>query len=581
MRVPDDVTLLWSDDNWGNLRRLPAPEDRARPGGSGIYYHLDYVGSPRNYKWVNTTALPRVWEQMQLAHAYGADRIWIVNVGHLQHVQLPTEFFLTLAWNPDRWPKNGVAEFTRGWAAREFGAECAEPIAELVTRLNQLTARRKPELLAPETYSVVNYGEGDRVLAEWQRLVREAEGWSGKLPPDRRDAFYELVLHPVKAGANVNELYVAAAKNHLYAAQGRASANQYAAEVERCFIEDARLSDYYHHQLAGGKWNHMMDQTHIGYTSWQQPDYNLPPPVVRLDPPVNGQMGVAILGDTNAWPGSTNLPVLTLSRSVDGGGAGIEVFNRGQAPFEFFLAGGAPWLKPDTVKGRVQQEKRIYVTADWDQVPPGETKGRLTLRSGTNEMSVLVRVFNPPPPPPAFKGLVEADGCVSVEAAHYTAKKDVPTAHWEVIDHLGNTLSGMTVFPMTAPSVTPPEHSPCLEYTMYLFKAGRIEVESRLAPTLNFLAGHGLRYGLSFDDQPPQIITAVPEHYTPGDANEQWQGVVSDHLRKVRTAFELAQPGEHTLKFWMVDPGVVLEKIIVDCGGVKSSYLGPPESPRR
>jgi hypothetical protein len=486
MRVPDDVTLLWCDDNWGDVRRLPSLEDRSRAGGSGIYYHLDYVGSPRNYKWVNSVSLPRVWEQMTLAHEYGANQIWIANVGHLQHVQLPAEFFLTLAWNPEAWPQEKISEFTALWAAREFGKKFAPQIADIVTKFTKFNARRKPELLSPETFSVVNYSEADQVVAEWQAVADEAEKISARLPAEKRDAFFELVLYPAKACANLNALYVAAAKNRLFAAQGRARANDFAAEVKARFAADAELSDFYNHRLAGGKWNHMMDQTHIGYTRWQQPESNTMPPVVEVK-----------------IPGATN----------------------------------SDFAKPES--SRPQKS-----------------------------------------PPKSAKGFIETDGCVSIEAEHFTKNVAGKSARWEKIDGLGNTLSAMAIFPMTAPSVTPPENSPRLEYQMFLSDAGKVRVETRLAPTLNFVAGRGLRFALSFDDAPPQIVTAVPENYSvgSGDFNRDWAMTVSENVRKVSADFELQNPGEHTLKFWMVDPGVVLEKIIVDCGGVKPSYLGPPES---
>src|SRR5258708_27560719 len=113
MRVPDDVTLLWCDDNWGNIRRLPTPEERRRSGGAGIYYHFDYVGGPRNYKWIDTNPIPKVWEQMNQAYERDANRIWVVNVGGLKPKEFPMEFFLDFAWNPKRWPKEKLSEYTR------------------------------------------------------------------------------------------------------------------------------------------------------------------------------------------------------------------------------------------------------------------------------------------------------------------------------------------------------------------------------------------------------------------------------------------------------------------------------------
>jgi hypothetical protein len=581
MRVPDDVTLLWCDDNWGNLRRVPPPEDRHRAGGAGIYYHLDYVGGPRNYKWVNSVSLPRMQEQMNLAHAYGANQIWIANVGHLLHVQLPAEFFLTLAWNPEKWPGEKVSEFTRLWAEREFGARFAKPIADIALAFTKNNMRRKPELLAPETFSVLNYDEADRVVEDWKSLATTAEKISRELPAERRDAFFELILYPVKACANLNELYVATAKNHLYATQERASANDYAATVEKLFQTDTDLSDYYNHILANGKWSHAMDQTHIGYRSWQQPARNTMPHVTKLDVPDPAKMAIALEGDPSVWPGASTDAVLPTFDKFNRPVRYIDIFNQGKQPFQFSVTSTSPWISVDASSGNVEKERRIRVTVDWKNVPAGSTNGLITISSGTNSISIKVNVFKPEVPSrDSFSGFVEADGFVSIEASHYTNKRDISSASWKQIDGLGNTLAGMTVLPVTATSVTPPESSPCLEYRMFLFHAGKIELHTTIAPTLNFVAGRGLRFAVSWDDAPPQIITAVPADYSVngGDANRDWATSVANNARDVVTHFDLPTAGGHTLKVWMVDPGVVLEKLVVDTGGLKPSYLGPPGS---
>src|SRR5882762_9745154 len=208
MRVPDDVTLLWCDDNWGNVRRLPTAEERKRNGGAGIYYHFDYVGDPRSYKWLNTVPIAKVWEQMNLAYRYGADRIWIVNVGDLKPMEFPIDFFLHMAWNPDDWPKERVAEFTTLWAERQFGPQFAPEIAEILSKYTKYNGRRKPELLEPGTFSQVNYREAETVFADFQSAAAKAEEIYAKLPENQRDAFFELVLYPTKASAIVTELYI-------------------------------------------------------------------------------------------------------------------------------------------------------------------------------------------------------------------------------------------------------------------------------------------------------------------------------------------------------------------------------------
>jgi Glycosyl hydrolase family 115/Gylcosyl hydrolase family 115 C-terminal domain len=574
MRVPDDVTLLWCDDNWGNVRRLPTPEERGRSGGAGIYYHFDYVGDPRNYKWLNTVPITKVWEQMNLAYQYGADRVWIVNVGDLKPMEFPMEFFLTLAWQPAKWPNDRLAEYGRLWAEREFGPRYAAQAADVVSKYTKYNGRRKPELLEPGTYSLVNYQEADRVLAEWKAIVDEAESVYGQLPEEYRDAFYELVLHPAKACAIVNELYITTAKNRLYARQGRAGANAWAAKARELFREDARLSDYFNHTLARGKWSHMMDQTHIGYTYWQEPPSNAMPSVAELEVPMAARPAVAVEGSESAWPGGAGEAVLPAIDRFNRQRRFIDVFNRGQTPFGFSATTSAPWLVLDCASGTVDQEVRLWASVDWSKAPQGTTRGYVKIIAAQiNPISIGVDVFNPKEPTDAKHCFTETEGYVAAEAEHYTKKVDAGPVHWERIADYGRTLSSMTIMPVTSKSAVPGKDSPRLEYEMYLFHSGEVQVESVLAPTLNFVPGRGLRFAVSFDDQPPQIVDALARN-----SRQDWEIAVKDSVRKVRSTHKLDSPGPHTLKIWMVDPGIVLQRVVVDLGGVKPSYFGPLES---
>lgn len=284
MRVPDDVTLLLCDDNWGNIRKLPKTTDPKRSGGFGIYYHFDYVGGPRNYKWLNTNNIARVWEQMHLAYEHGVDKIWIVNVGDIKPMEFPISFFMDYAWNTKAWNEDNLATYFTHWAGEQFGAEWAAEVGDVLRRYAQLSARRKPELLDAQTYSLTNYNEADRVEKEWLDLLKKAEEVNKRLPAQSRDAFFQVALHPVKAVANLHQLYFAVAKNQRYAAQKNLLANQWADKAKEHYVADSLLSRYYNKELAGGKWSHMMDQTHIGYRSWQEPRTNVMPAVTYLNP---------------------------------------------------------------------------------------------------------------------------------------------------------------------------------------------------------------------------------------------------------------------------------------------------------
>jgi hypothetical protein len=589
MRVPDDVTLLWSDDNWGNLRRLPTPAEQKRSGGAGIYYHFDYVGGPRSYKWLNTNYVPKIWEQMNMAWKYGATRIWVVNVGDLKPMEFPISFFLSMAWDPARFNPDNLQKYTQEWAAQQFGPEHSAEIAHLLSTYTKYNGRRKPEQLEPDTFSFAHFDEAQRVFNEWKSLTEEAENVNQALPADERDAFFELVLYPLKASALVNELYITAGRNHLYATEGRVSTNDLADQARALFAEDAQLTNEYNHQLAHGKWDHMMDQTHIGYTSWNEPPVNIMPAVAEVQPLAGPHMAVAVEGTpfvaTSAFP-----VTLQVFDNYNRQTRPIDVFNRGDQPFVFTATADEPWIHLSPISGSVSKDEKLLVSIDWDEAPAGQHAGTIAIQQQDGPtVHVHVDELHPTEPTRAsLEGFVEADHFVSIEAEHFTGETKTDAAHWVRVPEFGATLSGMTIFPVSAASLVPPEPGPTLEYRMYLFDKGPCTVEAVLAPSLNFVPGRGMRYAISFDDQPPQAVDALADNSQHG-----WEEAVSDGVRKVATTLNVDAPGYHTLKIRMVDPGVVLEKIVVGFAApslrtrgvadfpqpvIPASYLGPPES---
>lgn len=440
MRVPDDVTLLWADDNWGNLRRLPTPEERGRRGGAGIYYHFDYVGGPRNYKWTNVTPLTKIWEQLHLAWRHGADRIWIVNVGDLKPMEFPTEFFLRYAWEPAAWPYERLDEYARQWAGRQFPAEHAAEIAALINGYTKLNRRRTPELLAPETFSFVHYREAERVLDEWRGLVARAQAVAAALPAEYRAAFFQLVGYPVEAAAAVNEVHLATGRHRLHAAQGRASANAQAAHARAMAARDAALAAAYH-SLNGGKWNHFASQSKFGYTSWQTPPAEVLPALSAVRPNLGADPGLALEGAERAWPGwGLPAPMWPAIDAFRRNTRWLEVFNRGDTPFTFHATGSAPWLRVVPESGTVgADDVRLEVGADWAAVPPGVTEAVVTLTtSAGRRFDLTVPVENRLAAVPAgFKGALAADGLVAIEAPHFSRAIGEADLAWRVCRTMG------------------------------------------------------------------------------------------------------------------------------------------------
>lgn len=484
MRVPEDITLLLCDDNWGNIRRLPDLNEKPRQGGYGIYYHFDYVGGPRNYKWINANNIARVWEQMHLAYEHNARQIWIVNVGDLKPMELPTSFFLEYAWNVNRWNEDNLSEYYTKWATAQFGDTYAKEIAGMLATYAQYASRRKPELLNAKSYSILNYNEANRVTEDWDNLLEEAEVLFKKIPMEQRDAFFQLVLHPVKAYGTLQNMYTALAWNEYYAKQNDVRANKFARHAERFYIKDS-LTGVAYHQLNNGKWNHMMSQKHIGYTSWQEPRVQKMPEVKYVQDSIASASSSPIL--------------LAPSSSVN----------------------------PD-ISQNIKE--------------------------------------------PVF---YEKDGYVSFAASNFTRKVDQQDIQWKVIPGIGREGDGITTFPVTTGTVKLSKTTPHLQYDFYASGSGNVKLNIYTSPTLNYTDSEkGLQYAVSIDDGGPEIISINKFKVD----SRLWAQTVSDNINITYTNHTIDKKGKHTVKYWMVSPGVVLQKLVLDLGGLKQSYLGPPET---
>lgn len=577
MKVPDDVTLMFADDNWGNIRRLPPVGKAPRAGGYGIYYHYDYVGGPRSYKWLNTNPIPRVWEQMRRAYHLGAKQVWIVNVGDIKPMEYPLQFFLDLAWNPEAWTAARLADYPRRWAKAQFGAEHAEEIGRLVSMYSKFNGRRKPELLSGSTYSVDNFREATTVVNDYQTLVDQAQALEKLLPAEQKDAYFQLVLHPILACANLNAMYVAQGKNSRFAAQGRASTNAMATQVNDAFANDATITARYH-AISGGKWNHMMDQTHIGYTTWDQPASQVRPSTQTI--PANGAaaIGVSIEDSTAALVPSSaagTLPELSVYYPAES--RFIEVFNRGAGSFAYQAKSDVPYVTITPSSGTLSADVTLEVKADFSQVPPGKSSANITITGAGGDVDLKLPLNNPATPSPAsVKGFVEANGRISLDASHYTANVKKGAIGWSIIPDLGRTGNAVHIQPDDAASVTAGGDNPHVEYKMYLAETGQVQVSVYLSPSLPTSGSH-YRYAVSFDDQSPQTVdihSGLPNDFN--DTAPAWEGWVSDNIIVKSTNLTPSGAGEHTLKLWMVDSGVVVQKIVVSRGTLPTSYLGAP-----
>lgn len=671
IRVPDDVTVVWADDNWGNMKRLPSLDAEEREGGYGLYYHFDYVGGGRNYKWVDTNLLPNIWEQLHLAYEYGVDRLWVVNVGDLKNEELPLEFFLDYAWNPDALPVERLEEWQRKWTKKQFGAEYADIVSDFLHEYSLLQSDRKPELSnrrididwslyyseptdelpnpwdeaityddSASPFSLTNYNELENLTEQWKALAAQAEFVSYLLPHEYQDAYFQLVSYQVSATANLYELRLAGFKNRLYAEQGRAATNDMATVAQQRLQDDLDLSEYYNTDLAGGKWEGWQTQPKLSYgapgnPAWQQQEYNhtalqdfIWPELVWLEPLDGPSMAVTVNNSANYWTDagagdeSEDVPVLpAFSRYQTQPTQYIEIFNRGNQPFDYTIeadlpvacpygwsgdptvdtdgwGGGAdcqPWLTIYPAQGTVEKEVRANLRVDWTLVPttypdPDDPTAELPLEfplevpitiNGSDGSSVVVTAIIEEPVELewARHRFVEANGYVSMEAEHYSRAIGSDGIEWKLLPDIGLTGSGMTPFPVTVSPQEPGDDSPHLEYDVHLFSSGEVRVWAYISPRNNFQNWEeGLQYAVSFGDEEPQHINLSYAVDLNGNGNRVWERHTSDNVNLTFTTHTIEEAGDHVLKFWMVHPGVVIQKLVIDAGGVQHSYYGPPES---
>ena len=570
MRVPDDVTLLLADDNWGNLRKLPDPEDKPQAGGYGIYYHFDYVGGPRNYKWLNTIQIERVWEQMNLAYNYKADELWVVNVGDLKPMEFPISFFLDYAWNPEAIQAEDLNTYSIQWAEQQFGNTYAKEIADILNTYTKFNSRRKPELLSPETYSLTHYNEANRVVNDYNALVKEAEHINSLLPEKYRSAFFQLVLFPVKASANLNELYVATAKNRLYANQGRADANTLAKRVKELYERDSLLTIEYH-TISDGKWNHMMSQTHIGYTYWQQPEEQVMPKVTTLDLASKHQMGIAIEGSKESWPNADVTAKLPTLNALERNSSYIEVFNKAEGKINFKVNKKDKWIQLKELESDLSHSTTLSVSVDWSKAPKGKHKGSFVVRHKDTKVKIEVPIHNLEED--AIKGFVENQNYISIDASSFSSKTNDRNG-WTLVPNLGRTSSAMASFTQKPTRGELTDKSPHMVYDFFSQSSGNMHIEFFLSPTLDFQNKGGLRFAYSLNNGEPKLINLHK------DTKDNWNTSVANNLTKVIDSIELPEAGQHQLKIWAIDSGVVLQKILIRKGEIGDSYLGPPESLR-
>ncbi|CAH0049670.1 unnamed protein product [Clonostachys solani] len=621
---PTDVTLMFSDDNWGTIRRLPKKEELGREGGYGLYHHLAYVGVPKAYKWHNTNNLPKLYKELYHAYERGSRQIWILNVEDIKPLELPFSFAMDMAWNISKFDFDFIPEYLTRFSAREFGEEFAEEAASVLYNHSRLVGRRKYEMTLPETYSVMNYHEGERIVKDWNGLAERAKSIYDRLPEDRRIVFHHHALYPALAGAKFHSIMVNRATNWQYAQERRNSCNEVAQQILDDFADEWDLVIEYE-SLVDGKWAGMLSTpkfdvgldrsepssrdviTNISYIQTRQEfDYSFGNLGIYAEGCGSAiRQGRTIASANPAFPTEGDLrPFLPTFTPYGPDLLTVDLFHRGdhRKNLAWSLESPYSWLKFSSTSGTLSSDlsqQRLNVTVDWSEVPEGfdETFDvRIDWEPAPyfDNLGVSVRNLRVPAD---FSGFPEVNNVISIEAPHFQRSSGTPPSNsssasedgvgFEIIPHLGtrSESGSLALRPFQAAredgSVT---QQAWVDYDIYLFG----ELTGALRATLHFNGALDtdpdlpLAYSLALDDSgnTGSFTRLLEDPEVVGDLPADWEERVADNVWKRTVDFggEVA-PGKHTLRYRATSPELYLEKIVVEFrGAAKDSYLGPPET---
>ena len=596
----EDVILMLCDDNYGNLRTLPTEEMRKHRGGYGMYYHLDYHGWPVSYEWVNSSYLPKIWEQMSMAYDFGVRRLWMVNVGDIATQELPLSFLMDMAYDFDRWGSSSVnctGDYTRQWVGKSFGGfseNIRDEIAEILTGYTRVIQKRRPEALKADTYHPVHERESEKVLQEAELVIRKADNIREVFmneEPYNQAAFDALVYYPAVATMNLVKMQIFTGLNHYYAGMGAAIANDYGNEAITCFSYDRKLVEWYH-QIDGQRWYGMGDSQHIGFTHWNEDECQNPVimQVLLLNKP---SVIVTVDGTSQHAEGS---PWLDNSLTLDDflnpecKEAYVTIYGRSLKESHFYIREKPAWIKTDiqegSVDGTLHKKQPVKLTIDETYFPQNKEKehGLLIIETPAGQCEINIPVCRSQFRYPE-NVFVDTSGYISIEAEHFFdakpgiwIKNEGDESGFCILQGYGKTLSAVKYFPTTAFFSTE-KQAPYLEYRFRLKEEGVYEIVLYLQPSNPVTRENKILYGVQMNEGETVLLNEVDHTYRIGDREEAWSTGVLDQIRKQCVEFP-CQKGENILRVYPLTPGFVLEKLLIYpkefC--IRESYLGPEET---
>lgn len=594
LELPDDITIVWPDDNYGYMKRLSGVREQRRTGRSGVYYHVSYLGVPHSYLWFSTTPPSLMYEELRKAYDTTADRLWLLNCGDLKGSEMQVSLFLDMAWDIGRFTADNVVTYPARWLAGIFGEAYYDRLEAMTREHLRLAFPRKPEYmgwgyhwnrfdhnceqLTDTDFSFTNYDEAQRRLEAYRQLGARAEALLHEIGDEARPAFYQLVYYPLRGAELMNRMTLGGQRNRWYARQGRAATNAVRDEVQRCY-DSLQVITRGYNSLLGGKWNHMMSmrQNYDGVSAY----FNLPH-LATHDAAGAPRLALQVAGEDvtgarafHALPAFDNY----LRRTYP-----VEIYNRGGGTLAWTAHASEPWVVLSKSAGKTADEERITVGIDWEKAPSGNAvPAQIVFRAGEQSEKVLVSLFNPTAPSRAeLRGIyVENNGCVSIPAAGCHRVRENDRIKITAVEDLGIEGPALQLGDPTAPlQIFRSRDVPCAEYDFYAFDAGSVDVYTYVLPTFPLHADRDFRigentntdtkYSVQIDDG--ALATPSSSHV---EYAQVWFESVLRNCAVNKSTLHIDKPGRHTLRIRVGDPGIVLQKIVLDFGGMKRSYLGP------
>ena len=591
LNLPEDITIIWPDDNYGYMKKLSNLKEQNRSGGSGVYFHLGYVGRYHTYAWLGTTPPALTWEELKKAYEFKARNLWVVNAANIKPLEYELDFFMDLAWKADQFKVSDINSHMINWYSDIFGSEIGIKAANIKQKFYHLAFPRKPEYMgwSPELgisaifdteFSFINYQEAELRLKAYDALQKDVDLMYQNIPESYKSAFYQLVYFPVSGSSLINKKFLIAQKNRWYARQGRSLTNDLAKKVS-IYHDSIQILNKKYENINNKKWNGII--------------YDFPFSTFNKMPPIDSIV-LPDKPDWNIWTEGNQqdqlnnaMPVFNSLVKPTGF---FEIYNKSCTPFYWQAEVSDPWIVLSKTNGKIQDQERINVNIDWKAIDDENEKqaGIITIKVADTSKSLTVEFINPNSNENLSGLFAEDNGVIAIPAEKYHQKINKPGYHWEVLDGIGLTGKLISTFPIefnpqtrqwkvaeNAPYLPSKyarevaKNAPSLNYDFYTSQRGWFEIQTYTLPTHPINDYWGVLYGISIDDQPPVIVDFSTNNY----CIAEWVQNISRNSAKSITKHFIDKPGKHTLKIWQVQKGVWYDKFILDFGGLKKSYLGP------